>query len=100
LSFDYFYSLTQRQFANVVNGYRKKKDFESRERWCIARKVMHSTLMPHLKEQITEIELLQFSWEEELAKKLEKEYDESYLSEIQNSIKIWDEIDEKRKAKA
>jgi len=82
--------------VNIVNGYQKKKDYESRERWVIARKMMHASLTPYLKDEMSEIEFMQFPWEEDLAKKLEEQYDESYLQKIQESIQMWERIDSQR----
>lgn len=100
LNVNYFYSLTQRQFFNAVNGFRKQKDFESRERWMIARKIMYAVIRPHSKDEIRETDLLQFLWEEELVKELDREYDENYLAEIQKSVEFWAAWDAKQNAKA
>lgn len=93
LNIDYFYSLTQRQFANIANGYFKKQDYLSRERWVIARKLMHSALMPHMKNSVKETDLLSFPWEEKMlaeftieeAQKLEEE-----VERIKNFYDSWD----------
>lgn len=62
--------------------------------------MMHASLTPYLKEEMSEIEFMQFPWEEDLAKKLEEQYDESYLQKIQESIQMWERIDSQRNIKA
>lgn len=61
--------------------------------------MMHASLTPYLKEEMSEIEFMQFPWEEDLAKKLEEQYDESYLQKIQESIQMWERIDSQRNSK-
>lgn len=73
LKFKYFYSLTYRQFTNILNGYQKKEDNKSKERWLIARKMMYASIIPHAKEGLKETDLLAFPWEDVTIKKLSEE---------------------------
>lgn len=80
----------------MVNGYRKEKDLESRERWCIARKIMWSNLAPNSKQKMTEKDIILFPWETELLENVERVYDESYLAELEVTRLFWENYDAKQ----
>lgn len=65
-----YYRLTQRQFVNTVNGYRRKEDLLSRERWHISRKIMYAFLCKYLGENGKETDIITFSWEVNAVKKM------------------------------
>ena len=99
LQIDYFKSLTQRQFYNIVNGYRKKEDILSRERWMITRKMMYAAMAPYLEKNITEIDLLPFPWDKEKETELSDQEEKIMLegqSQAEDYFARWDA----RKAKS
>ena len=97
LSIDYFYSLTYRQFLNTVNGYRKKEDAKSRERWLIARKIMYASVAVHAKESFRETDILQFPWEAETIGKITEEEEAEMLERQKISEKFFAKFDDQNK---
>ena len=49
LNINYFYSLTPREFYNIVIGYRKKEEANFKNRWYQTREIVLATLQPHVK---------------------------------------------------
>lgn len=92
-----FDSYTYRQFTNAVNGHRMEKDYESRERYVQMRKLMWAIINVQSNKSITEKDIIIFPWEDEMIEKLEREYDESYLDELEKSKAFWDKIDSRQK---
>jgi hypothetical protein len=73
MPFDEFWSLTPRSFFNAVNGNRKKEDAYSKERWIMTRKMMYAALMPYLKNNEEEHDILPFQWEKLVLEKMKAE---------------------------
>lgn len=48
LSIDEFYSITPRQFDNMLTGYRRKEEHAERLKWEINRTLMMSIISPHI----------------------------------------------------
>jgi hypothetical protein len=90
-----FYNLTYRQFSNAVNGYRKQKDIESRERFNIMRKIMWSALLPNMKKGFKETDIVEFSWEKSMIKKLTIEENQKLLSDIEKVKEFYQKVDGK-----
>ena len=65
LNIDYFYSLTPREFSNILTGYRKKEDEAFKDRWQQTRMLMHTMVLPNLKkgQKLSPQQLLEFPWE-------------------------------------
>lgn len=99
LNVDYFYRLTPREFANAVNGYRKREDNLSRERWMIARKIMWASLAPNSK-NLKENQILEFPWEVELQEEFTEEDNAVLLEEIEKVEEFYRLQDEKLKNNA
>jgi len=53
LTLDYFYSLTPRQFYNVLTGYRRKEFKYYKNGWEQTRQIMYTLLLPHQKKGST-----------------------------------------------
>jgi hypothetical protein len=88
LRVDYFYSLTPRQFNNILEGWNLKRDAESKERQIYTRKLMYASLVPWSK-NLKEKDLWPFDWEDESP---------GIISE--DEIKALEERIEKRSSKA
>jgi hypothetical protein len=73
MPFNELYSLTPRSFFNAVNGSRKKEDAYSKERWIMTRKMMYAALMPYLKNNEEEHDILPFQWEKLVLEKIKAE---------------------------
>lgn len=82
----------------MLNGHRKEKDAESKERWILTRKIMWSNIVCHYKGELDEKKILLFPWES--IKKLSKEESEKMRLELEAAEKFWQNWDEKKKAKA
>lgn len=80
----------------MINGYRREKDIESRERWCIARKITWAIIQTNSKELIEEKDVIVFPWEKELIERVEREYDDNYLLELESTILFWKNYDNKK----
>lgn len=81
----------------MVNGHRKEKDAESKERWILTRKIMWSNIVCHSKGELDEKKILVFPWES--VSKLSKEEVEKMKLDVEASEAFWKQWDE-RKAKA
>lgn len=95
LTIDYFYSLTSRQFSNIVAGYQKKEDNLSKERWIITRKLMYASMWVNLKEGIKETDILPFEFEKEVMQSISEEEEKQMLIDIENNISFWEKFDQK-----
>jgi len=100
LDVNYFYKLTQRQFYNTVNGYRKKEDYLSRERWQVARKIMFSYMCKYLGSNAKETDIITFPWEDNKVKLLNEEEEVFLINQQKLSEDFFARIDQKRLAKA
>lgn len=99
LNVHYFYKLTQRQFYNTVNGYRKKEDYLSRERWHIARKTMYAAMGPYLPKGTNEHEIITFPWEGQIIKKMSEEDLIEAMQGQEASELFWKEWDRRKQGK-
>jgi hypothetical protein len=91
-----FYKLTYRQFTNMLNGYQKEKDTESRERIIIMRNLMWAALMPTQKKGFKPTDIITFDFEQEAIKKLTLlEYNE-FENEIEKVQEYYRKLDAKK----
>ncbi|XRE42213.1 hypothetical protein ACIVBQ_000417 [Tenacibaculum discolor] len=62
----YFYSLTPRQFYNVLKGWRKRNEKKENNHWEQTRLLMYSFLKPHAKnpDRFELTDVFKFPWEE------------------------------------
>jgi hypothetical protein len=97
LTIDYFYSLTPRQFANTVNGRRKRDDNESKERWMIARKIMYFSIVLKTK-NLKEKDIINFPWEDSKEFEFSIEDQEKLLDEVESVKAFYEDQDKKEKA--
>ena len=82
-----------------MNGYRKREDNLSRERWMIARKIMWASLAPNSK-NLKENQILEFPWETELQEEFTEEDNAILLEEIEKVEEFYRLQDEKLKNNA
>lgn len=97
LSPEGFYSLTPRQFANKLTGFRRVQDAAMREGWEQTRQIMWAMLTPYQKKgQTLKPEgILQLPWE--------KKAPEAQLLDAEETAKLlerqkefWKKVDEKK----
>ena len=93
LKINYFYSLTYRQFANTLEGYRAREDNLSKERLIIMRKLAYAALLPHLKDKIAETEYMPFPWETEIMEMVNEMSALELEQEVQEMKDFWARID-------
>lgn len=93
MSLDEMYSHTLRSFFNAVNGYRKKEDFLSRERWVMTREVMYAVMGPYLEKGTEKHDILPFEWEKEKLKKITEQNEKSLLEDIESVKDFWERQD-------
>jgi hypothetical protein len=96
LQVDYFYSLTYRQFANTLEGYRRKEDGLSKERLIIMRKLSYVSLLPHLKSKVSEHEYMPFPWESDIIEMQNIKTNEEIEKEINEMKDFWARVDKAR----
>ncbi len=96
LQADYFYSITYRQFANTLEGYRRKEDNLSKERLIIMRKLSYAAILPHLKSKVSEHEYMPFPWENDIVEMQNIKSAEEIENEIKEMKEFWAIIDAKR----
>lgn len=102
MNIDYFYSLTDREFTNTLNGYRKREDNLSKERWMMTGKIMWAAAMPHLKsesgEPLKETDLIAFPWQTELIKEF-TQADGELLEKEAEAVKEFYRLRDEKKLK-
>ena len=98
LALDYFYSLTPREFSNILSGYRDRQESEFRDRWERTRRQMWAALAPHQKKgsQFTPGKLIEFPWDKPEAVHLDAEATAESVVAAQAE---WEEIERKLAAK-
>jgi hypothetical protein len=99
LSLNYFYNLTPRQFANTVNGRRKRDDNQSKERWMIARKIMFYSIVLKTK-NLKEKDIMSFPWEDSKEFEFSLEDQEELLDQVESVKAFYLDQDKKKKAAA
>ena len=65
LTLSYFYSLTPRQFNNIITGYRQREERADRNLYETTRMIMYAALSPYAKENFKPTDILKFPWEED-----------------------------------
>lgn len=102
LKVDYFYQLTDREFTNAVNGFRKRADTISKEFWMMTSKIMWATAMPHCKSPVggplKESDLISFPWQTKLIKEFTEADNEILLQEVEQIKEFYRIQDEKQKS--
>lgn len=98
LQLNYFYTLTPRQFFNTVNGYRKREENLSQERWAMTRKIMWATAFPHCKDGLQENQLLKLDFLDKVENKRTEEETKKLIEETEDVKDFWKLQDEKRKS--
>lgn len=63
LNINYFYSLTPREFYNILTGYNRKTEAEFKTNWEQTRQLMFAVLQPHVKKG-SKLEFT-FPWEKQ-----------------------------------
>jgi Xaa-Pro aminopeptidase len=66
LNIDYFYSLTPRQFTNILIGYRRKEENQEKGKWQRARLAMYYSLLPYSeKKDFSPADVFALTWDDE-----------------------------------
>ncbi|MCG9792480.1 hypothetical protein [Flavobacterium algicola] len=99
MSYDQMYKLTPRSFFNAVNGFRKKEDRDSKERFILTRKILFATMKPHYQGNLEEYEVWPFPWEENTIKELTESQRIEAIEKAEESKAFWEEQDRKKLAK-
>lgn len=94
------WSLTPRSFFNAVNGNRKKRDYESRERFMIGRRIMYAVVQSNSTQDVKEHELWPFPWESNIIQKLTEQEEQEMLEGQKASEDYFAKWDAKKAAKA
>jgi hypothetical protein len=95
--YDYYYSLTPRQFFNTLNGRRKHEDSLSKERWILARKVAYFAVVANLKDPVDEIKFMPFPWESKMILEMSEATKLKQIEDLENSDLFWEEQDRKER---
>lgn len=66
LEIEYLYSLTPRQFNNVVRGYTKREEIREMGEWERARQIAYISAIfsGNAKKNLRPIDLMKFAWDE------------------------------------
>jgi hypothetical protein len=97
LKVKYYHSLTYRQFANTLEGVRRRDETLSQERLIIMRKLMYASLMPHLKKGAKETDILTFDFETEIIYKITETEALELEKEVEAIKEFWAKEDAKKK---
>lgn len=80
----------------MVNGYRREKDVESRERWTIMRRLMFAAMWGHAKQGFTESQICIFPWEEKAHNNFTIEENEKLVADVEKVKAFWAKVDAKK----
>lgn len=97
MTFDEMYSLTPRSFFNAVNGFRKKEDKLSKERWVLTREVMFAVMAPYLEKGAEKQNILPFEWEQKQLKEMSAKKLEQIEADLEKLNEFWDRQDNAHK---
>ena len=94
LGHDEFYSLTPRAFANKLTGYRRKQEWETKERWEQTRVLYVGVVAPNLKKGASSDpkKLWPFPWDEE---KPISQTVEDAVTALKKAEAFWEKVDNK-----
>lgn len=92
MTIPYFYSLTPRQFHNIVTGTRKRQEREFKEGWEQTRAIIATSLMPHLKKNASRdiTKIFPLSWDVEKGESYAPIDHKEKAKEVKQ---FWDKID-------
>jgi len=93
LNVDYLYSLTQRQFFNILRGYVKKQEEATKLQLILNRDLEFAIAKPHLKNEyrhLTPKTYKPFPWEQKTRSTKKRLSQEDHL-------KIWEKLDQQKK---
>ena len=91
LNIDYLYSLTERQFFNILRGYVKKQEEAAKLQLTINRDLEFAIVAPYLKNQhLTPETYKPFPWEQKTVSTKKRLSQEDHL-------KIWEKVDQQKK---
>lgn len=80
----------------MLNGHRKEKDLESRERWIIMRRLMWSSMWANAKKGFVETQICVFPWEKKDMNVLTIEENEKLVSDVEKVKAFYERIDGKK----
>lgn len=91
LNISYFYNLTPRQFQNIVDGYTRKAERLSKEKWEQTRWICFYAAGPHCKKIKSLKDTIHFEWDEE--DKFSIQDDRTPEEQLKSIKKVWEKID-------
>jgi len=80
----------------MLSGYRKEKDFESRERLLVMRNIMWAAMMADQKRGFKPTDIIAFEWEKNTVKSLTLEENAKLLSDIEKVKAFYEKADAKK----
>jgi hypothetical protein len=89
LDINLMYGYTAKEFFNYRTGYLKSREADFKLQMSNMRKLYHATLMPHLKKQIPEIELMPFPWDHDMEEKIKIKDIKQVLDEVEQAKAFW-----------
>jgi len=96
LTLNYFYSLTPREFDNILRGYIKKQEDAIKVQMTLARELELAVISPYLDEKdrhLTPQQYKPFSWEQPEKRKIKKRMTAKEHQEI------WKKFDQQKNSK-
>lgn len=89
MDIDYFYSLTPRQFTNILIGYRRKEENEEKGKWQRVRLKIYYSLLPYTeKKDFSPKDVFELPWDEEESTEIERKINtKKELQEYFNNLK-------------
>ena len=96
LSIKQFDDLDWRQLNNIITGYFKRLDRETKQSWHQARMIMWATLLPHQKKNsnLKPEDVMPLPWDN---KETEVEFKQASAEDIKKSFEFWNKQDSKNR---
>ena len=102
LEIDYFYSLTAREFANIIKGARQRQEMDLKTSWEQSRRIVHAILIQYqptnkqgkFKKPFHLTDVMAFPWEKEYKAESEKP-----KRSHKEAAEFWRKRDELKKGK-
>lgn len=83
------YDYTANEFFNYRAGYLKSREADFKLQMTNMRKLYHAALLPHLKKQIPEIELMPFPWDRDMEEEIKIKDTKQLLEELEMAKAFW-----------
>lgn len=89
------YRLTMAEFFCYREGFLLSKETDFKISMIQMRKLFWATLTPHMKQQISEHELMPFDWEEQVVMEKSEAEIQEILEQIEQQKAFWAKVDAK-----